>query len=267
MPLWAYFVYSYNLYMITKIKNIDTKNKLYNFADTNLFLDNQNKEYILKVHDLPLENQPREKLIKHGPSSLSLQELLAIVLNTGTKSEGVLEMSARIIREYGEKSIMSERDANKLSIELNIPILKASQIVSCGEIGRRLYQKNDLGFSVIRTAKDAYEYLKDMHNLPKEHLRGLYLNSHNRIIHDEVISIGTINTNIVHPREVFRPAIEYSATAIVLAHNHPSNIVTPSEQDIEITEQLISAGKIIGINILDHVIITKSSYMSINAKY
>jgi len=267
MPLWAYFVYSYNHYMITKIKNIDAENKLYDLVDTNLFLDNQNREYVLKVHDLPLENQPREKLIKQGPKSLSLQDLLAIVLNTGTKSEGILEMTARIIREYGEKSIMSETDANRLSIELNIPITKASQIVACGEIGRRLYEKNDSGFVVIRTAKDAYEYLKDMHNLPKEHLRGLYLNSHNRIIHDEVISIGTINTNIVHPREVFRPAIEYSATAIVLAHNHPSNVATPSEQDIEITHQLITAGKIIGINILDHVIITKSTYTSINAKY
>ena len=106
-----------------------------------------------------------------------------------------------------------------------------------------------------------------MRILPKEHLRGLYLNSHNRIIHDEVISIGTINSNIVHPREVFRPAIEHNAVAIVLAHNHPSNTATPSIQDIEITKQLVQAGKILGINILDHVIITKSTFISINSKY
>ena len=176
-------------------------------------------------------------------------------------------MSSRIIREYGEKSIMAEKDAEKLSLELNVPIVKSCQIIACGEIGRRLYEKNDSGFAIIRTAKDVYEYLQDMHNLPKEHLRGLYLNSHNRIIHDEVISIGTINTNIVHPREVFRPAIEHSAAAVVLAHNHPSNIATPSAQDIEITRQLIQAGKILGINVLDHVIITKSTYSSINAQY
>jgi DNA repair protein RadC len=192
---------------------------------------------------------------------------MAIILNTGTKTEGVLEMSARIIREYGEKSIMSEKNVDKLSSELNIPEVKASQIVACGEIGRRLYEKKDSGFAIIRTAKDVYDYLKDMHNLPKEHLRGLYLNSHNRVIHDEVISIGTINTNIVHPREVFRPAIEHSAAALVLAHNHPSDNATPSAQDIEITHQLIQAGKIIGINVLDHVIITKSTYVSINAQY
>ncbi len=235
--------------------------------DTDLFLDGNPREYILKVHDLPLDNQPREKLIKQGPEILSLQELMAIVLNTGTKTEGILEMSSRIIREYGEKSIIAEKNAEKLSEELNIPITKACQIIACGEIGRRMYEKNDSGFAVIRSAKDVYEYLQDMRNLPKEHLRGLYLNSHNRVIHDEVISIGTINTNIVHPREVFRPAIEYSAAAVVLAHNHPSNVATPSAQDIEITQQLIKAGKILGINVLDHVIITKDTYMSISANY
>lgn len=234
--------------------------------DTNLFLDN-NREYILKVHDLPLDSKPREKLIKQGPEVLSLQELMAVILNTGTKSEGVLEMTNRIIREYGERSIISEKSAEKLSSELSIPIGKACQIVACGEVGRRMYERNSSGFTVIRSAKDAHEYLRDMYNLPKEHLRGLYLNSHNRIIHDEVISIGTINTNIVHPREVFRPAIEHNAAAVVLAHNHPSNTATPSAQDIEITDQLIKAGKILGINVLDHVIITKDTYMSISANY
>ncbi len=257
--------------MITKPKTPTEFNKLlsreYSMKDNDLFLDGGSREYILKVHDLPIERQPREKLVKQGPEILSLQELLAIVLNTGSKSEGILEMTSRIVREYGEKSVMAERNVSKLATELGIPLIKACQIVACGEIGRRLYQNNSAGFTVIRNAKDTYEYLHDMHNLPKEHLRGLYLNSHNRIIHDEVISIGTINTNIVHPREVFRPAIEYSAAAIVLAHNHPSDVPTPSAQDIEITQQLIQAGKILGINVLDHVIITKSTYVSIKAQY
>lgn len=253
--------------MTVKNKDINASGKIYSLIDNNLFLDKSNREYILKIHDIPLSDQPREKLIKQGPDALSLPELLATIFNTGSKTEGVLEMSSRIIREYGEKSIISERDANRLSNELNIPLIKAVQIVACGEIGRRLYEKNDSGFTVIRTARDVYEYLQDMHNLPKEHLRGLYLNSHNRIIHDEVISIGTINTNIIHPREVFRPAVEYNAVALVLAHNHPSNIATPSAQDLEITQQLIQAGRIIGINVLDHVIITKDTYISINAQY
>lgn len=250
--------------MTTITKNLARQ---YNIKDSNLFLDNTLKEYVLKIRDLPVDMKPRERLIKRGPEALSIQELLAVILGTGNKNEDVLEMSGRIIREYGEKSIIAERDADRLSNNMNIPLTKACQIIACGEIGRRLYERNPMGFTVIRNAKDTYEYLKDMHNLPKEHLRGLYLNSHNRIIHDEVISIGTINTNLVHPREVFRPAIEYSSVAIVLAHNHPSGNILPSGDDIAITEQLIKAGKIIGINILDHVIITKDSFMSIKVNY
>ncbi len=251
--------------MTTKTK--EPQPKFYSLMDTNLFLDNNNRQYILKLRDMPIDGKPREKLIEQGPEALSLPELLAIILNTGNQTEDVLEMSNRIIRQYGEKSIISEKNVKRLAQEMNIPMVKSCQIIACGEIGRRFYKKNDAGFFVIRSAKDVYEYLQDMHNLPKEHLRGLYLNSHSRIIHDEVISIGTINTNIVHPREVFRPAIEYSAAAVVLAHNHPSNISTPSAQDIEITNQLINSGKILGINVLDHVIITKSTYVSINANY
>lgn len=242
------------------------KNKLYSLKDSDLILDN-NKQYILKIRDLPINKKPRQKLIEHGPDTLSIAELLSIILNTGNKNEDVLEISSRIIREYGEKSIIAEIDANKLSKELNIPIIKACQIIACGEIGRRFYDRNNYELTVIRTAKDAYDYLKDMHNLPKEHLRGLYLNSHNRIIHDEVISIGTINANLIHAREVFRPAIQYNAAAIVLAHNHPSNVATPSAEDIDITNQLVKVGKMIGINILDHVIITKNTYSSIRIQY
>lgn len=244
-----------------------TITKTYTLQDTDLFLDNPSKEYVLKIRDLPLDEKPREKLMKQGPEILSLPELLSTVLVVGSKNEGIMEMTNRIIREYGEKSIFAEKNPAKLANDLNITVVKACQIIACGELGRRFYEKNSSGFTMIRTAKDAYEYLHDMHSLPKEHLRGLYLNSHNHIIHDEVISIGTINTNIVHPREVFRPAIEYSAAAVVLAHNHPSGHAVPSKEDIEITEQLIQAGKILGINVLDHVIITKNGFVSIKANY
>lgn len=241
--------------------------KLYTLQDTDLFLDNPLKEYILKVRDLPIDEKPRQKLVLQGPEVLSPSELLAVLLNVGSKNEDVMEMSSRIVKEYGESSIFAEKDPSKLGEDLKIPIMKACQIVACGELGRRFYARNSAGFTVIRTAQDAYNHLRGMQNLSKEHLRGLYLNSHNRIIHDEVISIGTITTNIVHPREVFRPAIEYNAVAIVLAHNHPSGNTMPSAEDIEITQQLIKAGKLIGINVLDHVIITKDAYVSIKANY
>ena len=106
-----------------------------------------------------------------------------------------------------------------------------------------------------------------MRDLPKEHLRGIYLNSRYKVIHDEVISIGTLTSNIVHPREVFKPALEYSATAVILAHNHPSGSTKPSTDDILVTKQLIETGKILGVELLDHIIITKNSFASIKADY
>lgn len=244
---------------------------MYKVKNNDLILDQSLlkdvKQYVLKIRDLPQELQPREKMLSQGPAFLSMVELLAVILNVGTTKEGVLEMAGRIMREYGERSIISETDAQKLSTELDVPITKACQIIAVGEIGRRVYQKSESGFKTIRTAKDVFEYCQDMRNLPKEHLRGIYLNTHHRVIHDEVISIGTINSNIIHPREVFRPAIEYNAVALVLVHNHPSNVVEPSAEDIDITKQLIEAGRMIGINVLDHVIITRNEFVSIEANY
>jgi len=243
----------------------------YVIKDTDLYMtsapDNNVRVYDLRLKDLPQEEKPREKLISYGPSTLSLAELVAVVLNVGTKTEDVLAMSKRLVKEYGVSALSSQIDPQQLSVDLNIPVGKACQIIACSEIGRRLYKKNDIGLAVIRTAKDAYEYLRDMHSLPKEQLRGIYLDTHNRVIHDEVISIGTINTNIVHPREVFRPALEYGAVAVVLAHNHPSGVVSPSTADIEITKQLVHAGKIIGIHVLDHVVITKDGFQSVGVDY
>ena len=239
----------------------------YTIHDNAIILDRPIREYTLTIKDLPADGKPREKLMAQGPEALSLKELLAVVLSVGTVKEDVLEMSERIIREYGEKTILAERDPVRLSKDLDIPIVKACQIVATGELGRRFYDKTETGFTTIRTAKDVFEYLQDMRNLPKEHLRGLYLNSRNRIIRDEVISIGTINSNIIHPREVFRPAIECNAAAVVLAHNHPSGEAKPSDEDIEVTRQLVQAGKILGITVLDHVIITKHAFTSVNESY
>ena len=243
---------------------------LYTIRDSDLVLDASNsrgKDYILKIHDLPSVDKPRERLIHDGPSALSLRELLAVVLVTGTTKEGVLEMAGRLVHEYGERGVVAETNPSKLSAELDIPLVKACQIVAVAELGRRFYEKNPSGFTVIRNAADVYEYLGDMRALSKEQLRGLYLNSHNHIVHDEVISIGTVNSNLVHPREVFRPAIEYSAAAVILAHNHPSGISDPSDEDRRVTEQLVKAGKLIGIDVLDHVVIAKDSWKSINANY
>lgn len=241
-----------------------------------VFIENQNsynnivsnKVYPIKVRDLPNHDKPREKLLDLGVKSLGLSELLSIVLMTGTKKEDVLSMSSRVIKEYG-KSIFSNPglDLKKLSEDLDIPITKVCQIIACGELGKRLFDKNINGVKTIRTADDVYEYTRDMHGLSKEHLRGLYLDTHNKVIHDEVISIGTINSSIIHAREVFKPAIEYGAAALILVHNHPSGVSTPSESDKIITQQLIKAGNVLGIALLDHVVVARDSFTSIPADY
>lgn len=240
---------------------------MYVIPDTTLILDGSPHEYPLLLRDLPSEERPREKLQAQGPEALTIADLTALLLVTGTTKEDVREMTTRIIKEYGDKAVFSERDPHKLSRETGIPLAKAMSIVAAGEIGRRLYDRTSSGFTTIRNAQDVFDHLIEMRTLPKEQLRGIYLNVHNRVIADEVISMGTVNSNVIHPREVFRAAIEYNAVAVILAHNHPSGEVTPSAEDVEITRQLVQAGKILGIRVLDHVIITKDAFASVKVDY
>jgi DNA repair protein RadC len=247
----------YDLVMTTSYKIIASDFMVDDILPKNI----SNKQYTFTIKDMPDADKPREKLSSHGPAALSVQELVALLLNTGTKKEDVLSMSNRIIKDYGTRALAV------LAKELDVPLIKAMQLVACAELGRRFYEKRASGPQTIRTAKDVYEYLQDMRNLPKEHLRGIYLNTHHRIVHDEVISIGTINSNLIHPREVFKPAIEHGAAAVILAHNHPSGIVTPSQADIDITNHIIAVGKIIGIPVVDHVVIAKNKFISIDVEY
>ncbi|MBI4086424.1 DNA repair protein RadC [Candidatus Kaiserbacteria bacterium] len=235
----------------------------YKIKSTPLVLDNTGKRYVLTVRDLPVEDKPREKLAVHGPGTLSPVELLAVVLSVGTRKEEVLTMTSRIVREYGERNIFSQTDAHIMSRDLDIPLGKAEQIVAVGELGRRFFSRERNGAAVIRTALDTYEHVADMRTLGKEHLRGLYLNAHYQVVHDEVISIGTVDANIVHPREVFRPALSCSAAAVILVHNHPSGVLAPSAEDMLVTAQVRSAGRMLGIELVDHVIVGRDGFISI----
>lgn len=225
------------------------------------------RTYVLTIHDLPNEERPRERLLEHGPKALSTAELLAVLLSIGTTRENVLSMAARITREYGERALFQETDASRLAKETDLPIGKAMQVVAAGELGRRFFAKNDMALPVVRTARDVYEHVSDMRTLPKEHLRGLYLNAHYKVVHDEVISMGTIDANLVHPREVFRPALEYAAAAVILVHNHPSGETAASAADLLVTDQVIAAGRVLGIELIDHIIVTKDAYASVPAAY
>lgn len=234
----------------------------YKLNDNDIIMHQPESRYVLRFRDIPDEDKPREKLLKSGASNLSVAELMAVVLGVGTSKEDVLTMAKRITKEYGEKALTNELNPETLASALEIPLTKACQIVASFEIGRRYFAKQP-GAVYVRQSKQAFEYLKDMGNLRKEQLRGLYLNSRYQVIHEEIISIGSLTANIVHPREVFQPAVEHGAIAIILAHNHPSGRINPTQADLEITQQLVQAGEILGIDIVDHLIITATRHVSL----
>lgn len=237
--------------------------KPYALVDSDMVTFDGEPQYVLRVRDLPIEDKPREKLLAFGPSGLTHAELMAVLLGVGTKKEEVFAMSHRILREYGERAIVNEKNPTSLAETLDIPLAKACQIVASFELGRRFYQDKAGKPIFVRTATQAFEHLKSMGHLQKEQLRGLYLNSRYQVIHEEVISTGSLTANIVHPREVFRPALEYGAVAVIVAHNHPSGSLQPTQDDVETTHQLIAAGRIMGIDLLDHLIITDKDYANV----
>jgi DNA repair protein RadC len=240
------------------------KSPRYAVADRDLVFTETENQYVLRVRDMAEDQRPRERMLQHGPGSLSIAELVAILWGVGTQREDVLAMARRTLREYGEKAIINELNPQRLSKTADIPLTKACQIVASLELGRRFYARQSSGQPThIRNAKQAYQHLRDMGRSQKEQLRGLYLNSRYQVVHDEVISVGSLTSNIVHPREVFQPAIERGAVAIILAHNHPSGRLEPTTADIDITEQLIAAGKVLGIELLDHLVVTATKHVSI----
>ena len=242
----------------------DTTTGTYVLQDNDLYLDKPEAGYVLKVRDLPEAEKPREKLLASGPGALNLAELVAVLWGQGTRSEDVLAMARRTIREYGEKAVGNELDPRQLAEAAAIPLHKACQLVVSMELGRRFYAKAAHGRPLqVRNLEQAFEYLKDMGASNKEQLRGLYLDSRYQVVHDEIISVGSLTANIVHPREVFQPAIERSAVAVIIAHNHPSGVLEPTAADIEVTAQLRAAGEILGISLLDHLLVSTTRCISI----
>jgi DNA repair protein RadC len=239
-----------------------TVQRNYRVADNDMLLDDA--EYVLRFKDLPDERKPREKMLSGGVRALSQAELVAILWGVGTRKEDVLAMAQRTLQEYGERAVLTVRSPKELAETLDIPLTKACQLIAAFELGRRAYATNRSGRPLeVRTPRQAYDYFRDMGMNSKEQLRGLYLGSRHQVIRDEIISIGSLTSNIVHPREVFQPAVEHGAVAVIIAHNHPSGSLEPSGADIEVTHQLIAAGKILGIELLDHLIITSGGQRSV----
>lgn len=221
-------------------------------------------EYVLRVRDLPDDQKPRKKLTRLGPQHLQLEELIAALLGVGTRREEVFAMAKRITKEYGEKALSTETNPRRMAEALSIPEAKACQLIAAFELGRRFYASHAGKALYVRSAQQAYEYLRPIGYSTKEQLRGLYLNSRYDVIHDEVISVGSLTASVIHPREVFRPALERGAVAVILAHNHPSGNPEPTPEDATITRQLVAAGKLLGIDLLDHLVITDGTFTKIN---
>jgi len=221
----------------------------------------------MNLKSLPTEEKPREKLIKNGSKNLTNSELLSIILRTGNKKEGVLELSNKLLKKYNLKSL-SRLKTSSLKQQLGIGDAKACQILACFELGKRLAAFKEIKNPQIKTAQDAATlFLPEMSNLEKENFKGVYLDSRKKIIKQETIFIGSLNESIVHPREIFKIALEENAAAIILLHNHPSGDPSPSRLDIEVTQELINAGKLLGIPILDHIIIgSEKRYFSLREK-
>jgi DNA repair protein RadC len=235
----------------------------YRLKDQDIAFGEPGLGYVLKVKDLDDQERPREKLLAQGPQALSVAELVAVLWGVGTRKEEVLAMAQRTLREYGEKTVSHEMNPRQLAEAADIPIVKACQVVVSFELGRRFFAKRGGKPVQVRTLKQAQSYLQEMGSYNKEQLRGLYLDSRYQLVHDEVISVGSLTANIVHPREVFRPAIERGAVAVIIAHNHPSGIAEPTVADIQATKQLQAAGVVLGISLLDHLIVTETECISI----
>lgn len=217
----------------------------------------------MKIKDLPKVDRPREKLIKYGPEKLSNSELLAILLGTGIKGINVVELSNRILKKFTGNSL-AKANIKDLKDTLGLGEAKACEIVACFELGKRLLKEKKT--ELILSPEDVWEQLKDIRDHKKEHFVIFYLDTRNQEITREVISVGSLNANLVHPREVFEPAVKNLAAQIIIAHNHPSGNTEPSEEDLEITKKLVESGDILGIGIVDHIIVAKDCYLSMKAE-
>jgi len=217
----------------------------------------------MKIKDLPKVERPREKLIRYGPEKLSNSELLAIILGSGTKERNVIELANKILKKFSADELPN-LTFNDLKNYPGLGPAKACEIIACFELGKRLLKGKRT--KIYLTPKDVWDELKDLHNHKKEHFVIFYLDARNQEIKREIISVGSLNANLVHPREVFEPAVRNLAAQIILAHNHPSGDPEPSEDDLEITKRLVESGKILGIEIIDHIIVAKNGFISFKEK-
>ena len=216
------------------------------------------------IKDIPKNDRPIERLINNGVESLSNTELLSILIKTGTKMKSAKTLASEILKETNRIQDLKNLSLEKLSLIKGIGINKAACIVSAIELGKRL--NNDLlvlNNTKINNSEIVFNYYKNkIGDKLQEYFYCIYLNTAKKVIKDKLLFIGTINQSIVHPREIFKEAYLLSASSIICVHNHPAGSIFPSKEDIKLTDKLVEIGKLLGVAIIDHVIITRDNYYS-----
>ena len=215
------------------------------------------------VRDLPKSERPRERLIKFGPEALSAQELLALIIGRGIPKKSVMNISQELLARFGNIKAISQASIEALSEIRGVGLAKAAQIKACFELGKRQDLEPELKNYDIKNPQSVVKAIRaSIKDKAKEHFKLILLDTRNKIIGISTISIGTLNASLVHPREIFKEAIIHNSASVVLAHNHPSGDPEPSEEDLTITKRLVESGKILGIEVIDHIIIGKTNFSS-----
>lgn len=215
-----------------------------------------------KVKLLPKSQRPRERLILRGAESLTTQELLAVILGSGSRNRNVLGLAQYILRGFGTKNLPSIK-YNELRRVRGLGQAKACAILASVELGKRIFDKNINSPVLVENTDDVLSLVSDLRLKKKEYIIALLLNSRNELIAKEEIAVGGSNANFLSPSDLFRPALEHNASQIIIVHNHPSGRSDPSPDDLKLTARFLEAGKILGIPLLDHVVICLKESLSL----
>ncbi|SCS28073.1 RadC family protein [Staphylococcus caeli] len=217
----------------------------------------------MKLNDLAHNQKPRERLLSHGASHLSHAELLAILINTGSKGYSSLDIANELLKSVTNLKELKHLSLNDLNKVKGVGIYKSLILKAAFELGERMHSGSIDDKIQVTSPKDVADFMMGkMEHLTQEKFIALFLNSKNIIIKQKTIFVGTLNSSIVHPREVFSEAVKCASNAIIVLHNHPSGDTTPSEEDIKTTDRLRICGNVLGIEVLDHIIIGDHTYLS-----
>ncbi len=217
------------------------------------------------IREMPTGERPRERLVEYGSKNLSNTELIAILLRTGYSGENVIALSSRLLTRFGGLAGLGKAAFAELCGEKGLSEAKACQLLAALELGRRFVSLAPEE-RIISTPQDAANLVSgEMAVLDQEHLRVILLNTRNEVLSTHEIYVGNVNSSVVRPSEIFRPAVRNNAPSLIVVHNHPSGNPAPSDDDIAITKDLVESGKILGIDVLDHLVIGSGQrYVSMN---